>query len=181
MELDYERDVGIDEQALDIEWLQQASLMYRYAKHQAQTRKAMDEAKERLDYVRASLEMDIRANPDKYGLSKVTEAAIASTILLQGGYQGASKAYINAKYENEIAGATVRAIDQKKTALENMVRLLAASYFAGPQAPRDLRVEWGEYIKKQGNRDANTKVVIKDPRNKEESEPLTKGRTRRSK
>ena len=161
MELHYEQDVSIDETALDVEWLQQPNLMYKYAKHQAETKKAMEEAKERLDFLKAKLEMDIRANPGDYGLSKVTESAIASTVLLQPEYQEASKKYVEARYENDVAAAAVRAIDQKKTALENLVKLLSVSYFAGPSAPRDLSLEWNERIKRREQKEHNKNVKIK--------------------
>lgn len=161
MDLNYERDVSIDETALDVEWLQQSHLMYKYVKYQADTKKAMDEAKEMLDFIRAKLEMDIRANPENYGLSKVTESAIASSILLQPEYQESSKKYIEAKYENDVAAAAVRAIDQKKTALENLVKLLSVSYFAGPSAPRDLSLEWNERIEKKEQKELNKNVKIK--------------------
>jgi len=161
LNLNYEQDVSIDETALDVEWLQQANLMYKYARYYAETKKAMDEAKERLDFIKAKVEMDIRANPENYGLSKVTESAVASTILLQPEYQEASKKYIEARYENDVATAAVRAIDQKKTALENLVKLLSVSYFAGPSAPRDLSLEWNERIKKKEQKELNKNVKIK--------------------
>ena len=161
MDLNYEQDVSIDETALDVEWLQQANLMYKYARYQAETKKAMDEAKERLDFIKAKLEMDIRANPENYGLSKVTESAVASTILLQPEYQEASKKYIEARYENDVAAAAVKAIDQKKPALANLVKLLSVSYFAGPSAPRDLSLEWNERIKKKEQKELNKNVKIR--------------------
>ncbi len=161
MDLDYEQDVSIDETALDVEWLQQANLMYKYARHQAETKKAMDEAKERLDFIKAKVEMDIRANPENYGLSKVTESAVASAILLQPEYQEASKKYVEARYENDMAVAAVRAIDQKKTALENLVKLLSVSYFAGPSAPRDLSLKWNEHIKRKEQKELNKNVKIR--------------------
>lgn len=161
MDLNYEQDVSIDETALDVEWLQQANLMYKYARHQAETKKAMDEAKERLDFIKAKVEMDIRANPENYGLSKVTESAVASAILLQPEYQEASKKYVEARYENDMAVAAVRAIDQKKTALENLVKLLSVSYFAGPSAPRDLSLKWNEHIKRKEQKELNKNVKIR--------------------
>ena len=161
MDLNYEQDVSIDETALDVEWLQQANLMYKYARYQAETKKAMDEAKERLDFIKAKVEMDIRATPENYGLSKVTESATASTILLQPEYQEVSKKYIEARYENDMAAAAVRAIDQKKTALENLVKLLSVSYFAGPSATRDLSLKWDEHIKRREQKEHNKNVKIR--------------------
>lgn len=140
--LDYERDVKIDDQSLDVEWLNQPILMKKYAIHAADTKRAVDDLKERLEVCRARLDMAIRSDPVVYGVKdKPTEGAIASAILLQEEYQKLSRKCIDARYENDVAQAVVRAIDQRKTALENLVRLLAASYFAGPQSPRNLSRE----------------------------------------
>lgn len=158
--MNYEQDISIDEQALDVEWLRQAAIMFRYAKHAADTKKEVDEAKERLDVGKAQLEMSIRSEPEKYGISKVTESAIQSALLLQAEYQRLTQNYIDAKYENDVAAAVVRAVDQKKTALENLVKLLGVSYFAGPKAPRDLAQEW---IREQERKAPNTNVKINQP------------------
>lgn len=160
MELNYEKDINVDPNALDTGWLRQAELMRRYATHAANMKKEMDMAKERLDIGKAQIEMDIRKAPEKYELVKVTEGAIQSTILLQGEYQELSQAYIEARYENDVAIAAVRAVDQKKTALENLVRLLSVSYFAGPQTPRDISHLWEEEIKEKERKEKNTKVKI---------------------
>ena len=154
-QINYEQDVNIDERALDVEWLKQADLMRKYAKHAADTKKEMDESKERLETGKAKIEMGIRQDPKAYGLEKVTEGAIQSTIQLQQEYQKLNQDYINAKYENDVAVAVVRAIDQKKTALENLVKLLGVSYCAGPQAPRDLTEE---RLKEKEQKEQNKKV-----------------------
>ncbi|OQC75323.1 MAG: hypothetical protein BWX44_00054 [Spirochaetes bacterium ADurb.Bin001] len=160
MELDYEKDMGIDETALDIEWLRQPELMNKYVRYQAEMRKRMDQAKERLDYIKARLEKNIRSNPDEYGLGKVTEGSISSTILCQKEYQDASQVHIKAKFENDVAIAAVKAIDQKKTALENLVKLLGVNYFAGPSAPRDLSVVWNEQVKQRSRKENNKNIKI---------------------
>ena len=165
-QLDYEKDTAIDPDALDVEWVQQATLMGRYAAHAANMKREMDDAKERLDVVRARLDMAIRANPGQYGLEKVTEAAVQSTILLQKEYTEQNEALSTARYEYDMASAAVRAIDTKKTALENLVRLLGASYFAGPKAPRDLSHEWTE---RTGRRDSNARVKMTRTRQRKDA------------
>lgn len=162
-ELNYEDDVRIDPDALDVEWLRQAELMLIYTRHSADTKKEMDNAKEKLEVGRARIEMDIRKNPATYGLEKITEGAIQSTINLQKEHQALVKEYTEARYENEVAIAAVRAIDQKKSALENLVRLLGASYFAGPQAPRDLSKE---VLQEKERKQQNSKVKIQRRREK---------------
>lgn len=166
MELDYEKDIKIDPDALDVEWLKQAELMRRYTTHAANMKKEMDESKERFDMGKAKMEMEIRKYPEIYGLTKVTEGAIQNTLLLQEEYQKLSGAFIEARYENDIATAAVRVIDQKKTALENLVRLLSASYFAGPQTPRDISDNWNREIEERGRKEENTAVKIRKGKSK---------------
>ncbi len=148
-ELDYETDVQIDPTALDVAWLEQAELMGKYAGYAATAKKAVDDAKERLDVGKAEIEMQVRGDPERFGLSKVTEAGVQSTILLQPNYQQLVQTYNTEKYEYEVAMAAVRAIDQRKTALENLVKLLGVSYFAGPKAPRDLYQEQLQHTAQQ--------------------------------
>lgn len=150
--MDYEKDIEIDESALDVEWLNQASLMWKYGRHAAHARMEVDKAKEALDIKRAELDGLIRLEPQQYNIEKITEAVVTNTIALQPGFQKVNEKYIEAKYESDMAQAAVRAIDQRKTALENLVRLHGQQYFAGPSVPRDLSKEWAEKEKqKQSN------------------------------
>lgn len=166
-ELNYQQDTSIDEQALDVEWLRQAELMRKYASHAATTKQYMDELKERVDVEKAQLDLDIRKDPAKYGIDKVTESVVQSAILIQPTYKELQDRYRGARYENDIAIAAVRAIDQKKTALENLVRLLTASYFAGPSAPRDISKEWTDSVERRGS---NARVRMSRRRTKEQGE-----------
>jgi len=138
----YEQDMRIDENGLDVEWLRQPRLMMKYSEIAAQARTQLDRAKEGLDMCKAELARDIRSSPDTYGLAKITDSAVESTILNQPEYKEAMEIFIQAKYEVEMAMAAVKSIEQKKGALENLVRLFGLQYFAGPAVPRDLAVEW---------------------------------------
>ena len=137
-ELNYEKDLRIDEDSLDLELLNQASLFMKYAKHHAETRRTVDEEKQRLDIVRADIDKQIREHPEKFKIEKVTEGAIQSAILTEDSYNIAYKKYLDAKYESDMASNAVQAFNQRKEALEGMIKLLAQSYFAGPSVPHDL-------------------------------------------
>jgi hypothetical protein len=147
--MNYEDDLRIDESALDVEWLDQPSLMFKFAKSAAAAQREMDEAKEAIDVVKAELDLDIRNNPEKYDLAKITEGAITNTILTQEKYKEALAFYNQKKFEyNVIKGAT-NAVDARKTALENLVKLHGQQYFAGPKIPRDLSFEWEQREKQK--------------------------------
>ena len=146
--MDYEKDIVIDENSLDLEWLEQPALMMKYSRHAAKMRREIDEVKQNLDIVKAEVDQKIRKNPGKYKIEKVTEGAISSAILVDNDYQEAYSAYLDAKYEADIAQSAVYAFEQRKSALENLVRLHGQQYFAGPKVPRDLNWEREERRKK---------------------------------
>lgn len=139
--MDYEKDMYIDENALDVEWLEQPSLMGKYTANLAKTRRRYDEAQEKVSIIKAHLERAIRKDPEKFDLEKVTESAIQSAILVQEKFQEANQKVIEARYENQMAQGAVQAVEQRKQALENLIRLLGLNYFAGPTISRDLLSE----------------------------------------
>ncbi len=139
--MNYENDIKIDHDALDLEWLEQPNLMMRYSKYQAQCALELDKAKERLEVTKADIDKQIRANPEKFDIGKITETVVSNTIITQPAYEAALKEMLDAKYEFDIARAAVNAIHGRKDALENLVRLHGMQYFAGPKMPRDLNKE----------------------------------------
>lgn len=155
--MNYDTDLKIDETALDVECLEQPRLMMRYARHQAQCERDMEKAKERLDIKRAELDVEIRKDPEEYGLVKVTEGAIQSVIIKDSEYKKLNDEYFDAVHENRMAKGAVRSIDARKTMLETLVKLHGQQYFAGPQVPRDLT---SEATKRRQQDSADEKVNI---------------------
>lgn len=146
--MNYEKDMKIDEDALDIEWLEQPSLMLKYIKLQTQLQKEEELAKEKFELLKAELDKKIRSNPEKFELAKITDSVVQYTILLQNDYTNANTIYIDAKFENNVAKGAVRAMDIRKQSLENLVKLHGQGYFAGPKIPRNLTWEREERQKR---------------------------------
>ncbi len=154
--MNYEDDIKIDETALDVEWLNQATLMLKYARHAAECRMELDKAKEELELTKSELDKEIRSKPEKFGIEKITDKVVENTIPMQPQYKMASKNFINARFESDVAYGAVKAIEARKDALENMGRLLGLQYFAGPKMPRDIHEE--RVAKQKG---ANQAVTLK--------------------
>jgi hypothetical protein len=154
--MNYEKDVRIDETSLDIEWLEQSSLMLKYGINESDLEKKKDLLKEKLDLTKADLDRKIRENPESFEISKITETVVANTIIMQDEYKEVYHEFLEVQHEYNIAKVAVRAIAQRKDALENLVRLHGQQYFAGPKVPRDI-------AKERQNRDetrqANNKKV----------------------
>lgn len=139
--MNYEEEIKIDPDSLDVEWLEQPVLFMKYSRHLAQMRRDVDEAKQNIDIVKAESDRKIREDPEAYGITKVTEGSIASAVLTEDAYQEAQKNYLDVKYEMDMAQGAVNAFSQRKDALENLVKLHGQQYFAGPKVPRDLSYE----------------------------------------
>ncbi len=138
--MNYERDMQIDESSLDVEWLEQPSLVMKYARNESETERLKDLAKENLDLVKAKLDRDIRVNPENFDLKdvKITEPVVTNAVINHANFKDANKKYIDAVFEWNLAKNAMKAVIQRKDALENLVRLLGLNYFAGPKIPRDI-------------------------------------------
>ena len=156
----FEQDMTIDESALDVEWLGQPVLTIKYAQLSAQAKMELDRAKMELDIATASLDLEIRKNPEKFGLPKVTEGAIVSIIAMQESWKKVNEKYFEAKYNQSVMADAMRAISDRKDALENLVRLHGQQYFAGPKVPRDLSAEYLRKKQSQARaKESNTAVA----------------------
>ena len=140
--MNYEADIEIDPEGLDVEWLKQPRLMFRYAKLAAEARDKISRLEEKLECWDARKGLRIRKDPSKYGLDSVTEKGITSVLLSDETHMEISKEISDAKFEQDVLSAAVRALDAKKSALENMVRLHGQNYFSGPKVPHNIGKEW---------------------------------------
>ena len=136
--MSYEQDMYIDEDALDFELLGQADKMVKYSRMLAEAQRDRDLSKESLDLIKAEIDLDIRDNPKNYKLAKITEAAITNCILMEEEYQTAQKEWNEANFQVNVMQGVIKAIEHRKSALENLVKLYGQNYFAGPSIPHNL-------------------------------------------
>lgn len=150
--LDYQRDISIDESQLDIECLEQASLMMKYGRNEADAEEEYELKKQELDLVRAELDLQIRENPAKFEISsdvKLTEAVVSGTLIKQRRYKTVFQEYLDAKHELKVATNAVRAFQGRKNMLEALVDLYIGNYFSCPSAPRNIVQERKKKMERQ--------------------------------
>jgi len=152
--MDIEKILKPDQFNLDKEWIAQPEYMLYYLDDMAQARLKMDAAKENIDEVKAQLDGDIRRDPKKYGLEKLTETLITNTIILQDKYKDAVNQLADTKEDYYRASNVVQALEHRKGALENLVKLYSLGYFAQPTEPEMdkeiIRAKANENVKKRG-------------------------------
>lgn len=138
--MDFEKDAQINESELDMEWLNQPSIAYQYGKVAADCRKEVNLIDERIKVLRSDLNKAVVSDPmGTVGKEKPTIADIDAYTRDHPKHQKLKEELIEAQYELEMAEiAKIEMCSTRKVALENLVKLHALNYFAGPQAPHDL-------------------------------------------
>ena len=153
-ELDF--DVNIlepDKDDLLREWKIQPKLYFQYAEMLAKARTKLDRADAELKVVKAEVDRKIRDEPAEYRLKdNPTEASIASAVLRQKEYRKSQSNLILAQERVNILEAFVKALDHRKSALENIVRLHGQQYFATPVAEGKDQATFIEEKKNRGRK-----------------------------
>lgn len=123
----------IDPYKLDKEWEEQPKLFRKYSVKLAEARYRVEVLKGQLEFVVAELERDVRRHPDRFRIKRISEKAINSAVILQDEYQYQLAALNKAKFKMEKLAATVKALEQRKYALQDYVELRRQDWFADPK------------------------------------------------
>lgn len=148
-ELNFEQDIAIDESALDVELLRQATLFYKYSKYETEKKNELAIAQETVKTIRSGLIREA-GNDKTIKNAQQVEAFYRN----DPEYQAAKEEALNAEYEANMATSAVWAFNGRKKDLENLIKLAAMDYFARPTEPRDLAKE-ADLVKQ---RDEKTKT-----------------------
>lgn len=164
-ELNLDQDLSIDPDSLDVEWLRQPRLFMKWSEMFADASNELEDAKMKLEVTRAEVDAAIRLNPEEFmGNVKVTEGSISATILTHKDYQAVNQEYLRLRYRADLLKKAVSAMEQKRDALENLVKLHGQNYFAGPSSPRDLKGEFSRRESLSKSLDQKTKENLSAPK-----------------
>lgn len=153
-----ESDIRVNPDCLDREWVNQPSLFFKYASLLAEAREEFERAKNSFELVRAELDQKVRSDPPRYGIHKLTEAAVSAVVPTLGEYQKAREELLAAKHKVDILEAVVTAMEHRKKALEKLVDLYLAGYFSYPRSS-DVSSEGVEDMQKRVLRRGRNRAI----------------------
>ena len=143
-EFDFDNDVAIDLDDLHMEWATHAQVRRKYSDEVSHLERVAKKAHEKVKVTRSRLIREAKENKEL----KLTSDA------LREGYYREHKDHkkdkddqIDAEYELAMAWNALKAMDDRKPALENEVKLWTRNYFATPREERT--VEGGKIISEQ--------------------------------
>lgn len=131
--------VSVDKHRLDAELEVQARYVMRYALLLADAEEDYELAVQGRKTVDAELDREVRLNPDRFGIVKVTEKAVEVAVLLDPRYKEAHRKEVEAQHALTVLKNAIKALDHRKSVVENLVQLHFAGYFARPKVPAQDR------------------------------------------
>lgn len=128
---DFREKLPIDQFELEKECSQQSIVYDEIGSWVSIVKGRAKTAKEHIEYVKASLSLEIRKNPTIYGLKeKPTETSITAVITVNEEYRQAFKDYIDADMLANEASILLAAAEQRKSGVRDLVRLYVNDYFS---------------------------------------------------
>ena len=137
-ELDFEQDLKINVIEIGDEWMRVPALIQKYGRLTANAANKKEMTKARLEHLKASLDFDIRKNPENYdnlptdpktGAPKLTETVIANAIILDRVYEEKNCDRIDAIYEYANSKVLLDTIEYKVKALDAITKLVLAGWY----------------------------------------------------
>ena len=156
----YNIDIEIDENDLEGEWITHASLYLHYSSILADAIANRDEAKLKMEWVAANIDLDIRKNwQKKYNLEKLTEGAVKNITMINKKYLAAYRKFNKCvKIVNSLTGVKT-AFEHKKHALGNLVSMQISGFNAEPRNKiRDLQKTISSGDHHRHKEDLNTRM-----------------------
>ena len=120
----------VDKNNLDTEWEQQSVNTFAVGREMAQAVLAYDECKRKLELTKARISRDVRNDPDKYGVMKVTEGSVESAVTQHPDVLDLQVRVAQARYKLDISKVAATALENKKEALECLTKLAQIGYFS---------------------------------------------------
>lgn len=145
----YKSDLEVDSSDLVRCWSEQPLLLMKYGEFHANAVLQRDRLKEKIKLKRAELSRDIRRNPGKHGMDKVTEGAIEVEIDLNSEIQGLQDELLEKERAVNVMSTAKVAFEHRRKALEGETSLHLTGYFSEVRLPKRIREEAKPFLVKR--------------------------------
>lgn len=138
------RDREIDPRQLDVEFMRNSDVFVKWAERLVDAKAHEEFCEFQLEKVESSLMLRAADNPQDFGITKPTVDAVKAGVRIHKEYEEAARNYRKARKTVGLLDVAVKSMSIRKSTLEDLARLHAMQYFAGPEVPRDLNKAWKE-------------------------------------
>lgn len=128
--------LAINKYDLDTETATQPGLYKSWAKKACKKRFEYDQAKANHEVLKAKIELEVRRDPEKFNLPKVTEDTIKATVITDKRLIASWDKVLLLKLEASELDILVEALAQRKKSIEDLIQLFFRDYFAKPKTKK---------------------------------------------
>jgi len=147
-------DVNINKFKLDEECAKQPSLYHFWSEKLANAKAAVNDATDKLKLTESERELAYRSMTELPGGVKSTEASIKSCVETDGAVKAAKQELREAQAVQYKLEAGVRALDHRKSELDNLTQLYIKNYYSRPDgAPGSANDTASADLRKNLNKD----------------------------
>ena len=130
----FKNAIILNKHALDFEWERQAYLMYYYGDAACEASDELNKKQLQYNHKKASISKEYRQGLRKIeNINRLTDAGVKEAVESDEELFELQKEINELKYQYEIAMNAVRALMQKKHAIEHEVQLYFAKYYSSPR------------------------------------------------
>lgn len=144
--MDYRKLVSIDAGSLDKEWQDAPSRYMEVVEAQTDAQSMVDSLKDKLEVTEAVLANDIRKNPDKYGLVKLTDTMTKDLVASDPSLIEIRTQLLAAKKQASLLSGLATAMEHRRKALGYLVELFIRNYQSSPTTSTPIGKEAGAKI-----------------------------------
>ncbi len=139
-------------------WVEQVDMVFEYGEKLVELELQKNTKKDKLEELKAEIDLDIRSNSDK----KPTEAAILSMIITNPNYQEQLSSLYELDKEYRKVKNICNVLETRRKALDGLTQLYAAGYFSSKniEIPEEIKTKTQEEQHAQ-LKDGNTKRRLK--------------------
>lgn len=145
---EYQKDLIVDINTLDLLWIRQSHLYGKYSEICAEANDLVRRKKNDLEIIDSRLDQEIRVSLEGES-KKITEGGIKSLIMADDRHIKALIDYNDSLHTAELCASAVRALEHKKHALQALVQLCLSGYSAMPKVPRNVKEELKKISKEE--------------------------------
>ena len=162
--------LSIDPDNLEQECVQQPLLFFEIGEVAAEARSDAKKSKEHVEYVKARLKGEMRANPQTYGLDKVTDKSIEAAVQAHDDTQEAIRDNIETSRAADALSLLQTSAEQRRAMLKNVVELIVHSYYnsgdvgqsSGNKSAKHMEAIVEYRNRGRGDRDDDAETVIEE-------------------
>ena len=130
---EFEQELKIDLSALEENWQSQATLYMKHSQVLIDILAERDKLKDKYDYVKAETELDMRNNPEKFKLPKITDASVAAALTIETDVVRLKDQITQLNSRIALHTSVVKAFEHRKKALEGLTQLFVNGYWSEPK------------------------------------------------